>query len=778
MKKTTIMLVTVLFMIIGYAAYNATVNIYGLGKISENISDFKVYLDNLKVNDKENTGINATKDEFTIDKINGNISIDIVNDSTEYDTESYLECASIVTPDKTEWIFDYTGAEQTFTAPVSGTYKLETWGAQGGNNGGKGAYASGTIELKSDDNLYIYVGGKGSKNDAGVAQEVPGGYNGGGLNHGQNCCSRVFGSGGGATDVRLKNGTWNDFDSLKSRIMVAAGGGGTFSDGTANSKGGAGGTLTGKSATGDYSDWCRGLGGTQILGGKIEESSGQYCAAGTNSTYTAPGLVTGGFGTGGSHGTAGNNSTGGGSGYYGGSSSGHIASAGGGSSFISGYTGCNAISESSTKNNIIHTGQSIHYSGYYFTDAVMKSGDETMPTHNGSSTMTGNSGNGYARIILNSSSSKEVSSTDPTIIEAQDRKTITLKNINTNNLTCKLKVNKLSRTEKAYTGPTEWTFDYTGAEQTFTASVSGTYKLETWGAQGGNTSGDYLGSNGSYTSGKINLIKNQQLYVFVGGTTSTIDGGYNGGGNTEEYANYGQGYGGGGATDIRLVSGEWNDFESLKSRIMVSAGGGGASYYNKDGHFYGISGAGGGLTGYDGGYKILVSPSSSSYWGSTNYKLSLYGKGASQTTGGSGGNSKADGSSYCTKSNEYASGRFGIGGSYNSCSFDTSSAGGGGGYYGGGSAARSSHGAGGGSSFISGHDGCNSIKEESTSSNILHTGESVHYSRYVFTDTIMIDGNGYKWTNEKQGYVGQVQPDEKISAGHSGNGYARITLIK
>ncbi len=94
MKKTTIMLVTVLFMIIGYAAYNAIVNIYGLGKISENISDFdfKVYLDNLKVNDKENTGINSAKDEFTIDNIDGNISIDIVNDSTEYDTESYLEC--------------------------------------------------------------------------------------------------------------------------------------------------------------------------------------------------------------------------------------------------------------------------------------------------------------------------------------------------------------------------------------------------------------------------------------------------------------------------------------------------------------------------------------------------------------------------------------------------------------------------------------------------------------------------------------------------------------
>ena len=34
------------------------------------------------------------------------------------------------------------------------------------------------------------------------------------------------GGGGGATDVRLTPGEWNNFDSLKSRIMVAAGGGG------------------------------------------------------------------------------------------------------------------------------------------------------------------------------------------------------------------------------------------------------------------------------------------------------------------------------------------------------------------------------------------------------------------------------------------------------------------------------------------------------------------------------------------------------------------------
>lgn len=278
-----------------------------------------------------------------------------------------------------------------------------------------------------------------------MTQEVPGGYNGGGLNHGQSCCNRSFGSGGGATDVRLTGGLWDDFNSLKSRIMVAAGGGGTFSDGVATSKGGAGGTLIGGDATGDYSDWCRGLGATQTLGGKIEVSNGMYCALGSNEEYTAPGSVTGGFGYGGTHGVEGNNSTGGGSGYYGGSSSGHIASAGGGSSFISGYEGCNAIKETSTKENIIHTGQSIHYTGYYFDQAVLKSGYEDMPNPIANGTIIGKTGNGYARITLISQKFNIGNS----IIEAQNSKTITLKNQTSEKLTCKLIVNKISRMERA-----------------------------------------------------------------------------------------------------------------------------------------------------------------------------------------------------------------------------------------------------------------------------------------------------------------------------------------
>ena len=83
-----------------------------------------------------------------------------------------------------------------------------------------------------------------------------------------------------------------------------------------------------------------------------------------------------------------------------------------------------------------------------------------------------------------------------------------------------------------------------------------------------------------------------------------------------------------------------------------------------------------------------------------------------------------------------------------------------------------------GSSFISGHNGCDAIKEESTENNIIHTGQSIHYSGLYFTDTVMIDGEGYKWTDKKEEYVGMPSYlDNSIITGNTGNGYARITLI-
>ena len=711
MKKSTIMLVTVLFMIIGYAAYNATVNIYGLGKISENISDFKVYLDNLKVNDTESTGINSAKDEFTIDNINGNISVDIVNDSTEYDTESYLECESIITPDKTEWTFDYTGSEQTFIAPVSGTYKLETWGAQGGSgvntnkesnqntwyvrSGGYGGYSSGKVYFLKSTKIYLNIGGTGSEN---LSTQVSGAEYSGGFNGGGN--GIFYSAGGGATHIAMMSGLLSSLENNKDEILIVSGGGaGTSAHylGGGFCIGGSGGGIEGQAGLIGNSSSYLSNGSTQ--------TSGYAFGQGESSIKTSDG-----YGT-----------TGGGGGYFGGlvpatfSSSWNTCSGGG-----SGYIG-----------NTLLTEKSMYC--YNCTESSEES-TKTISTTCTSATPTANcakSGNGYARITL-VSNSKENISTDPITIEAQNKKTITLENINTGSMTCKLKVNKISRTEKAYTGPTEWTFDYTGSEQTFIAPVSGTYKLETWGAQGGSI-GNYTGGYGGYSAGNIEILAKQQLYVAVGeigkystwSTTTYPDNpSYNGGG-----AGFS---GGGGATHIAMTSGLLRTFENNLSELLIVSGGGGGgkSYGDSTGNYSGNGGSGGGYIGGDG------IPKNSIVYG--------YGTGGSQTSGGY--------YKYITSSNGASYGSFGNGAVVfvPHGAVYLIGAGGGGGFYGGGSI---EHGpAGGGSGYI---------------------------GNTLLTEKSMYCNNCTESTEEATKTISTTCTSATPTANcaKQGNGYARITLI-
>lgn len=322
------------------------------------------------------------------------------------------------------------------------------------------------------------------------------------------------------------------------------------------------------------------------------------------------------------------------------------------------------------------------------------------------------------------------------------------------NLTKKVKCNLYF-----YNGDTVFNFDYTGNVQAFTAPIKGTYKIEAWGASGGDvTISDttYQGGLGGYTSGTINLEKNQKLYIYVGGSTSSYEGGYNGGaaggsGTDGKYT------GGGGATDIRIVNGNWNDFNSLKSRIMVAAGGAGTGYYGSEI----IGGAGGGLTGYQGTLKS----------GGVIDKNHIIATAGNQTSGGNG-------CFNCSITNgKFGNGYFGFS-TYTGYGYGT---GGGSGYYGGGSGSDTannvSSGAG-GSSFISGHNGCDAIKKESTEDNIIHTGGSIHYSGLYFTNTVMIDGNGYNWTTAKGNYLKMPSHiDNTEMTGNHGNGFARITMI-
>lgn len=221
-----------------------------------------------------------------------------------------------------------------FIANSDGWYKIELWGAAGGGtNGGKGAYVSGIIYLEFNDHLYFYTGAKGEKSAS---------FNGGGA--GSSTDSRYL-AGGGATDVRLINGAWNDEVSLDSRIMVAAGGGGAGS----NQAGGYGGTLFGGNGnTGNASDPKIAYGGTPSAGGAH--------GVGSHSSGTS-----GSFGIGG---TGGQYLSGGGSGYYGGGASGvskdYAGSGAGGSSFIAGYAGVQmkgATNKALTKQYKYHRGQ-------------------------------------------------------------------------------------------------------------------------------------------------------------------------------------------------------------------------------------------------------------------------------------------------------------------------------------------------------------------------------------------------------------------------------------
>lgn len=288
--------------------------------------------------------------------------------------------------------FNYSGSSKEFTISKDGNYRIELWGAQGGNItsssyvGGKGAYTSGDIYLNKGQKLYFFVGE--NYNNYKNAMSFNGGGKGGYSTH-----NEYNANGGGATDVRLVNGSWDDFNSLKSRIMVAAGGGGSnvWSYGA---NGGAAGGLNGFS-------------GTNSGSGSLVPASGASQTAGGLGFGNNTGTYQGTFGQGGynvNYSDSWYYNSGGGGGYYGGGSggaaSGIVSSAAGGSSFISGHTGCNAISESSTKDNIVHTGSPNHYSNMVFHNTVMKAGNEEMPNYIDDSFMVGNTGSGHARITF------------------------------------------------------------------------------------------------------------------------------------------------------------------------------------------------------------------------------------------------------------------------------------------------------------------------------------------------------------------------------------------
>ena len=594
--------------------------------------------------------------------------------------------------------FDYTGAVQSVTLP-KGTYKLECWGAQGGNRSqdsasatvtgsGLGGYSIGTLTLTQLTTCYIYVGGQGGMSSSTGNVKVEGGFNGGGFASHESTGEPGNG-GGGATDVRIAQ------DSLYARIIVAGGGGGSGED---NETGGYGGGETGGAGSGNTS---------------LTQAS--QTSGGTNSF---------GFGLGGNT----YNGGAGGGGWYGGASRYSVSSYSTGSDSEGGGGGSGYVYTSSTAKN--YPSGCLLNSSYYLTDAQTIAGNNSFVSPTGSSE-TGHSGNGYCRI---------------TVIECKNTALYARINNSIKKATAfyfKLNNNKMYGVGSANYNGSVMNFDYTGSVQTATLTP-GAYKLECWGAQGGNSNqsnGTYgNGGKGGYSTGILNVSTNTTIYITVGGQgqngilNTRTAGGFNGGGDGYGTNNSGVGGGGGGASDISLMSPVFShssyfinnirDTNSLLSRIIVAGGGGSAGYDVRNNAANG--GAGGGTTGQDGLSNRVY-----------------HGTGGKQTTFGTGGSSEEP-DRYSVQA------KFGCGASASN-STDVAP-GGGGGWYGGGLHCDS---AGGGSGYV---------YTSATASN--YPSGCLLNSTYYLSNAQTIAGN-----------KSFPSPTGSTETGHSGNGHVKITKL-
>ena len=248
------------------------------------------------------------------------------------------------------YLFDYTGSEETYTVPSTGRYKIEVWGAQGGNTtflnnsseGGYGGYSSGMLTLDKDDVLYINVGGQGTSSiytSSGITYGKTKGYNGGGAATYYNNNS-TYGGGGGATSIAKVSGLLADLSSNVDDIIIIAGGGGGSGTHTnypnySGNGGSAGGVQGNDGNPKSITCYHYGTGGNQDFGGSYLpcEDDGRTNSNGTPAAAT--------FGKGSnftSNVVNGACYSGGGGGYYGGGAAWHGAAAGG-----SGYIGNNDL---------------------------------------------------------------------------------------------------------------------------------------------------------------------------------------------------------------------------------------------------------------------------------------------------------------------------------------------------------------------------------------------------------------------------------------------------
>ncbi|TQX30419.1 glycine rich domain-containing protein [Clostridioides difficile] len=261
---------------------------------------------------------------------------------------------------QTVWNFGYIGRVDSVQLPP-GKYKFECWGACGGRLGAddwtecaKGGYTKGVITLKEKTTFHIYVGQSGYEKNLSAAIVLRTGFNGGGKTNLMGFDGYYYTRyGGGATDIRLVDGNWDNLQGLLSRIIVAGGGGGmqsTYDTSRPISYGGGHEGYNGIDSNANFSG-----GGSQFQGGASRDTEEYHSSFGKGGY--------GGYGVGG------------GGGWYGGAGSRYNGAAGGGSGYAL------------TKDSYKPAGYT-PTSKYYLSDIVMTTGGNTTKA------------DGYAKITL------------------------------------------------------------------------------------------------------------------------------------------------------------------------------------------------------------------------------------------------------------------------------------------------------------------------------------------------------------------------------------------
>jgi prepilin-type N-terminal cleavage/methylation domain-containing protein len=273
-------------------------------------------------------------------------------------------------------------------------------------------------------------------------------------------------------------------------------------------------------------------------------------------------------------------------------------------------------------------------------------------------------------------------------------------------------------------------YSYTGNVQKLKITCSGNYSLEVWGAEGGYRNSQAYSGKGGYSYGIVSLKDEDVLYIYVGGSGNTggTSGGFNGGGARNRYN------GGGGASDIRINN------DSLYSRVIVAGGGGSDGATTRGG------GSGGGIQGNN---------TTASSYGSGGY-------GGTQT-GNTYSNSSYRASSPTTdvddyQNNTYAGFGFGGNGVFHANGYGGA---GGGGWYGGvgtypDGSGDDDKGGGGGSGYVY----TNSTASSYPSGCLLDSSYFLRNAETYSGDQVFDSPNG------------------DTEAGHSGNGFVRITYLE